>query len=250
MTDASPAWEARKLLRAVRVGTLASSADGQPFASLVTPACAPDLSVLLLLSSLSEHTRHLRADRRCSVLVVGTPEGTNPQTAPRVAVTGVAEVADDQALKSRYLAIHPYAQMYAGFGDFSIWRVRPLGGLFVGGFARATRLRAGDLAPDASAVAAIAAAEGGIMAHCNADHADALAVIAGPPGAWRMVAIDVDGCDLADGERVIRVHWSAPVVDPDGVRRELIRLTRVARSARKQGFHTEGTEDHREPQRR
>ena len=29
---------------------------GQPFASLVTPACAPDLSLLLLLSDLSEHT--------------------------------------------------------------------------------------------------------------------------------------------------------------------------------------------------
>ena len=41
-------WEARKLLRAARVGTLASSGDGQPFASLVTPACAADLSVLLL----------------------------------------------------------------------------------------------------------------------------------------------------------------------------------------------------------
>jgi putative heme iron utilization protein len=66
---ASPVWQARKLLRAARAGTLASSAQGQPFASLVTPACAPDLSVLLLLSDLSEHTRHLRADPRCSLLV-------------------------------------------------------------------------------------------------------------------------------------------------------------------------------------
>ena len=65
------AWEARRLLRAARVGTLASAADGQPFASLVTPACAPDLSLLLLLSDLSEHTRHLRAEPRCSVLVAG-----------------------------------------------------------------------------------------------------------------------------------------------------------------------------------
>ena len=61
-----PARESRRLLRAARAGTLATSAKGQPFASLVTPACAPDLSVLLLLSSLSEHTRHLVADPRCS----------------------------------------------------------------------------------------------------------------------------------------------------------------------------------------
>jgi len=222
-------WEARKLLRAARAGSLASSASGQPFASLVTPACAPDLSLLLLLSDLSEHTRHLRADARCSVLVVGEPENANPQTAPRVTVTGLAEPVADPALKARYLAVHPYAAMYAGFGDFSTWRIRPLGALYVGGFARATRLRAADLAPDAAGVAVIEAAADGIMAHCNADHPDALAVIAGGPGAWRMVAVDVDGCDLAEGERVVRIHWSAPVADPDGVRRELILLARAAR---------------------
>ena len=136
MSEATPAWEARKLLRAARVGTLASVMDSQPFASLITPACAPDLSVLLLLSDLSEHTRHLRADPRCSVLVAGAPEGANPQTAPRVTVTGLAEVAADPALKSRYLAVHPYAGLYAGFQRFLdladpaagwavCWRLRP-----------------------------------------------------------------------------------------------------------------------------
>ena len=224
------AWEARKLLRAARAGTLASSAAGQPFASLVTPACAPDLSILLLLSDLSEHTRHLRADARCSVLVAGEAENANPQTAPRITVTGLAEPAADPALKARYLAVHPYAEMYAGFGDFAVWRIRPLAALYVGGFARAIRLRAAELAPEAASVAVIEAASEGIMAHCNADHPDALAVIAGQPGAWRMVGVDVDGCDLADGERVVRVHWSAPVADPDGVRRELILLARAARA--------------------
>jgi hypothetical protein len=190
------------------------------------------LAILLLLSNLSEHTRHLRADARCSVLVAGEPEGANPQTAPRVTVTGLAEPSTDPALKARYLAVHPYAAMYADFADFSVWRIRPLGGLFVGGFARATRLRVADLAPDDAAVAAIEAAAEGIIAHCNADHPDALAVIAGLPGAWRMVAVDVDGCDLADGERVIRIHWSSPVADSGGVRRELVRLAGEARANR------------------
>src|SRR6202790_3527979 len=96
------AFEARKLLRAARSGTLATAADGgQPFASLVTPACAPDLSLLLLLSNLSEHTRHLRAEPRCSILVCGAAEGANPQTAPRVTVTGIAGVVDDRDLKKR-----------------------------------------------------------------------------------------------------------------------------------------------------
>jgi heme iron utilization protein len=230
VSDHDRAWEARKLLRAARVGTLASSAQGQPYASLVTPACAPDLSLLLFLSDLSEHTRHLRADARCSVLVVGTADGANPQTAPRVTVTGLAEPVADPALKSRYLAVHPYAAMYAEFADFSIWRISPMGGLYVGGFARAKRLRMADLASEVASVAAVGSAGAGIMSHCNADHPDALAAIAGMPGTWRMVAVDVDGCDLADGERVLRIHWSAPVADSDGVRREVIRLARAARA--------------------
>jgi heme iron utilization protein len=229
MTDVSPAWEARRLLRAARGGTLATVADGQPFASLVTPACAPDLSLLLLLSDLSEHTRHLRAEPRCSVLVAGVTEGANPQTVPRVTITGVAERLADAALKARYLAVHPYAVLYADFGDFSLWRIRPLGGLYVGGFARAARLRGTDLAPEPAAVGAIEAAAASVIAHCNADHPEALAVIAGPPGDWQMVAVDIDGCDLAQGDRVIRIHWSAPVADPNGVRQQLVRLARDAR---------------------
>ena len=226
--DDAPAWAARKLLRAARVGTLATSLSGQPFASLVTPATAPDLALLLLLSSLSEHTRHLRAEPRCSVLVVGTATGANPQTAPRATITGLAEVADDPGLKARYLAVHPYASLYADFGDFALWRIRPMGGLYVGGFARAARLRLADLTPEPGAVAAIAAAAGEIMAHCNTDHPDAMARIAGAPGDWRMVAVDPDGCDLAQGEQVIRVAWAAPVADPAGVRAELVRLARRA----------------------
>jgi putative heme iron utilization protein len=231
------AFEARKLLRAARSGMLATlvhagPAGGQPFASLVTPACAPDLSLLLLLSNLSEHTRHLRAEPRCSILLCGAAEGANPQTAPRVTVTGIAEVADDPVLKARYLAVHPYASLYADFGDFHLWRVRPLGALFVGGFARAVRLRQAELAPDPAAVATLTAAEQGIVTHCNNDHPDALAAIAEQAGDWRMVIADVDGTDLAQGEQVLRVHWSRPVTDAGGVRTELVRMAREARTRR------------------
>ena len=228
MTIPATAWEARKLLRAARVGTLATLAQGQPFASLVTPSCAPDLSLLLLLSDLSEHTRHLRTEPRCSVLVAGAQADANPQTIPRVTVTGLAEVVDDSALKARYLAVHPYASLYADFGDFALWRIRPASGLYVGGFGRAARLGQASLELDPAAVANIAAAEPGIIGHCNAEHADALALIVGQPGKWELVAIDVDGCDLAQGEQVVRIHWPAPVADADQVRRELAGLARAA----------------------
>lgn len=225
---------ARRLLRAARAGTLATQTAGQPFAALVTPATAPDLSVLLFLSTLSEHTRHLMAEPRCAVAVTGAAEGPNPQTSPRVTITGLAEQVEDAALKARWLSLHPYAALYAGFTDFALWRIRPQAALFVGGFARAERLRASELLPDADAVAKVAAAEAAIIGHCNGDHADAMAAIAmhagGAQGAWRMVACDVDGCDLALEDTVLRIPFAAAVPDADGVRAELVRLARQART--------------------
>ena len=222
--------EARILLRVARAGTLATVSEGQPFASLVTPATDGDLSPLLLLSTLSEHTRHLMAEPRCALQVVGSAPEPNPQTAPRITLTGIAERTDDARLKARWLARHPYAQLYVGFADFSLWRIAVRGALFVGGFGRAARLRLGDLLPPPEAVAAIAAAEDGIIAHYNEDHSDALAAIAGG-GSWRMVAVDADGFDLASGERVRRLEWPEPASDAGDVRRHLISMTRAARAS-------------------
>ena len=233
----SSAWAARCLLRAARSGSLASQAEGQPFASLVTPATAPDGTVLLLLSDLAEHTRHLRADPRCAVLLSGPPQGANPQTTPRLTVTGTAEPTDDPALLARYLAIHPYAGLYAGFGDFRIWRLAPAAGLLVGGFGRAARLRAASLLPDPAAVAAVAAAEPALKTEANRTRGRLLARLAGAAegAAWEVVAIDVDGCDVApaaagatspDAEppATVRIAWSAALRAPADVRREWTRL--------------------------
>jgi hypothetical protein len=245
MTEAEnapdPALEARRLVRAAGSAALATQANGQPFASLVTPAAAPDLSPLLWLSTLSEHTRQLQTEPRCALLFTGEPDGPNPQTTPRVTLTGQAERvegAEAAALKARWLARHPYAALYADFGDFALWRIAPGGALLVGGFARAVRLRLADLLPEPAAVAALAAAEAGIIEHVNADHADAVAAIAeGLLGqaplaageAWRMVAVDVDGADMAAGERVCRLHFSRPVSAAEGVRAELVRAARDGR---------------------
>lgn len=234
MADEAPAridipWEARKLLRAARQGSLATASRGQPSVSLATPAIAPDGAILLLLSELSEHTRHLRGDPRCSVLVTGPANGPNPQTTPRLTVTATAAISDAQPDRARFLAIHPYAELYAGFGDFHLWRLTLIGGLFIGGFAVAHRLRANELVPGAT----LGDAEAGILAHCNDDHAPAMAAIGqaagGASGEWRMVTCDTDGFDLAVAETTLRIPFTAPVATPNQVRAELIRLTRSTR---------------------
>ncbi len=216
-------WQARTLLRAARSASLATAEGGQPYAALVTPGPAPDLSLLMLLSGLSAHTSHLAKDGRCALMVAGEATGANPQTAPRLTVTGVATSEPDAALKARWIARHPYAAFYAGLDDFRLVRLRPDGGHFIGGFASAHRLSAADLTPDAASVAAVLAAEPSLLAQINADHADAVARIAGGPG-WRVAAIDVDGCDLAREEAVLRLPWSVPVSDGAAAQAAFMRL--------------------------
>lgn len=233
MTE-DPAFQARRIIRNARSATLATQQDGQPFASLVTPACAPDLTPLLWLSTLSEHTRQLMREPRCALLFAGDAAEANPQTAPRVTLTGIAERIEDASLKSRWLARHPYAALYADFGDFALWQVKPGGALLVGGFARAMRLRVPQLLPDPAAVEAIAAAEAEIIHHVNEDHPDAVAAIAqgllgGGIGAWTLGAVDVDGLDLTLNETVLRLDFSAPATSPEAVRTELIHAARMGR---------------------
>jgi heme oxygenase (biliverdin-IX-beta and delta-forming) len=245
MAGPATAEAARRLIRGARSGVLATNTKGEspagagagtPFASLVTPATAPDLSPLLWLSGIARHTRNLAADPRCSLLLMGPPSGPNPQTAPRVTLIGSAAPLPDPALRARWLALHPYADQYAELPDFSLWRLSIAAAHFVGGFAAAASIRPAGLLPDAQAVAAIAAAEPAILAHCNADHAAALDAIAAAesstPGAgWRLVAVDVDGCDLARGETALRIPFAAPVASPGEVRAELVRLAAAARHA-------------------
>ncbi len=221
------AFVARCLLRGARSATLATQQGGQPFASLVTPAVGPAGDVLLLLSSLSAHTRHLAAEPRCALMVCGAAPEANPQTAPRLTLTGRAAVETDPAWRRFWLDHHPYAATYAGFTDFALWRLTPEAGHFVGGFARAHTLTAADLAPDPAALQAVRRAAPDILAHCNADHAPALgrlAQAAGHAGEWRMVGVDTDGFDLGQDDTVIRLNFDVPVADAGAVRTALVGL--------------------------
>ncbi len=229
---AASAFSARCLLRAASQATLATQVDGQPFASLITPAVTGAGDVLMLLSGLAAHTKHVQRHPRCAVFVVGEAENLNPQTAPRLTITGEAVRQDDPALRRHWLARHPYAALYADFTDFCIWQVSPTAGLFVGGFARAEQLDAGDLRVAPETVRALADAEPGIVAHCNADRAQALDTLAhaqGATGHWRMLGVDADGFDMVQDEAVRRMAFDAPVEDGAGVRHALALMLTAAR---------------------
>ncbi|MCB5945732.1 CREG family protein [Acidocella sp. KAb 2-4] len=132
--------EAAALLRGARMGTLATVAAGVPHAALVTPALDEDAQPLLLLSALSVHTRQLKAHAACALLVSGAAASENPQTAPRLCLTGEARIVPKAPPRARYLAAHPYAAQYVDFQDFEFWKIFVHDVQYIGGFGRALRL--------------------------------------------------------------------------------------------------------------
>ncbi|KAA2237934.1 HugZ family protein [Salinarimonas soli] len=228
---------AKELLRAIRAGALATldAATGHPFASLVTVATDPDGAPLLLMSTLSAHVQNLERDPRCSILLAQGGKG-DPLAHPRLTVVGRAARSTEERVRERFLARHPKARLYAGFGDFSFWRVTLEGGHLNGGFARAMSLTAADLATDLTGAERLLEAEAGAVAHMNEDHRDALALyatgLAGAPAAdWRATGIDPEGLDLAAGDLTARVPFPERVTGPGELRRLLKDMADAARAA-------------------
>ncbi|MER2267190.1 HugZ family pyridoxamine 5'-phosphate oxidase [Methylobacterium oxalidis] len=226
---------ARTLLRSIRSGALATidTADGTPFASLVTIATDIDGTPLMLLSRLSVHTRNLLADPRCSLLFSQGGKG-DPLAHPRLTVTGRAAQTQEVRARERFLARHPKAKLYADFPDFGFFALAPQAGHLNGGFAKAATLTAAELLLDLAGAEAVVAGERGAVEHMNQDHADALALYAAGvgegEGAWRLTGLDPEGMDLMVGERTARVTYPEPARDMGSLRKSLVAMAAEARA--------------------
>lgn len=233
---------ARCFVRANRSGALATvdtHHDGAPANALVTYACDLDGSPIFLLSTLSDHTRNLLSDRRAALLIEATKNRRNPQTGPRVTLTGPVTKVGKAVLpraRQRFLARHPDAALYAGFGDFSFYRMSIERVHWVGGFAQARWIPAKRIVfSDKKAISAIGDAAGSVVEHMNDDHADAIDLCAqrllGRRGnGWQMTGLDPDGCDLRRGPYSARLDFAEPVRDVPECRETLVALTQEARN--------------------
>lgn len=233
--DINPSRTAKRLLREAGKGALATlSADGAPYASLVTVACAMDGTPILLLSRLARHTENAGSDPRASLLLAGEREG-DPLAGARVSLSGRLLQAEDPALRRRFLARHPSAEAYAGFADFAFWRLEMHAAHLVAGFGRIADLTAEDLTTGLAGAERLFEAEESALAHMNEDHRDAIALyatklLADEAGDWRMVSLDPEGCDLMLGERARRLEFPRRVTDAGALREVLARFAQAART--------------------
>lgn len=223
---------AKHLLRTARAGALATldRTGGAPFASLVNVATDVDGSPLLLLSRLAAHTLNLEADARASLLLSRTGKG-DPLAHPRLTVIGRAGRTDAGQARDRFLSRHPKSKLYAGFADFSFWRLEIESGHLNGGFARAMTVEAQALRTDFSVAENLVATAQGLLDELNGDREmlGVCARIAGEPsGRWRATGVDPEGLDLMSGERSARLTFAARVASGDELRKALKDLREAA----------------------
>jgi putative heme iron utilization protein len=231
-----PRQVAKTLLREGRSGALATlmAGSGDPYCSLVNVATTAAGAPILLLSQLAVHTRNILADARVSLMLDERKPG-DPLEGARVMLMGTAAATDAPEARRRYLARHPDAEMYAGFGDVSCYEISLTGAHLVAGFGRIVDLSAADVLTDVGDAADLLAAEASAIAHMNDDHAEACRLYAvkllnAPDGAWRCVGCDPEGLDLQFDRAALRLPFPQRVNSPEGLRKVLKQLADKARA--------------------
>ncbi len=236
------AERARTLLHLGRVGTLATLSrkqQGFPFASVMPYGLDESGRPTFLISTMAMHTQNLQADSRASLLVAQPEASGDPLGASRITLIGnVERIPEDDMAEARtlYLARHQNSKYWVDFDDFSFYRMAVVDLYYVGGFGVMGWVEAAQYEhamPDPLSDAAA-----GILEHMNADHADALVLLAKKFAGIEaqeatMTSVDRLGFNVRlktpDRMRGARIAFLREVRTPDETRKVLVEMVKQAR---------------------
>ena len=237
------AERARTLMYLGRIGslsTLSRKQSGFPFGSVMPYGLDDHGRPIFLISTMAMHTQNLQADARASLLVTQDDGGGDPLGASRVTLVGNAsripevEVAEPRAL---YLARYANSKYWVDFEDFSFYRMDVLDVYYVGGFGVMGWVSASEY--EHSRPDPLADSMTGIIQHMNADHSDALVLLARKFAGVEsqeatMTAVDRLGFHVrvktAEGMRGARIAFLREVHDPVETRKVLVEMVQQARA--------------------
>ncbi|WP_312145875.1 HugZ family pyridoxamine 5'-phosphate oxidase, partial [Stutzerimonas kunmingensis] len=130
--SAEASKHARQLLLKEYRGVLATHSQampGFPFGSVVPYCLDANGWPLILISRIAQHTRNLKADGRCSLLV-GERAAEDVQAAGRLTLLAEArQLAEPAAIESaaqRYYRYFPESRDYHRVHDFDFWVLEPV----------------------------------------------------------------------------------------------------------------------------
>jgi heme iron utilization protein len=176
------AERARTLVYMARIGslsTLSRKQPGFPFGSVMPYGSDEHGRPIFLISTMAMHTHNLQADRRASLLVIQPDASGDPLGSSRVTLIGnVVPIPELEVAEARklYLARYDNSRYWVDFEDFAFYRMDVLDVYYVGGFGVMGWVSADEYGHAQSDPLADSAAE--IVQHMNADHKDALTLLA------------------------------------------------------------------------
>jgi putative heme iron utilization protein len=242
LPEPSYAERVRTLFSLAAVGTLSTLSrkhPGFPFGSLMPFALDPAGRPLFLISNMAMHTQNLKADPRCSLFVGQADAEGDPLGAARATLIGPAEpvpASELASVREIYLARHENSRYWVDFADFSFFRLEPVDLYYVGGFGVMGWVEAADFA--GAAPDPLASAAPGILAHMNADHVDAMILLARLHAQLEateatMTSVDRLGFTLRlktnDGMKGARINFLREVATSQETRTVLVEMVRQAR---------------------
>ena len=202
------------------------------------PYAADDLGrPVVFVSSMAMHTQNLHRDARASLLITQPDSSADPLGAARVTLLGTAAETPAEEVRDLYLSRHENAKYWQEYTDFAFHRLEVSSVYFIGGFGVMGWVSAEAYTCARPDPLAETAQE--IIRHMNADHADALLLIArrfADEGASEalMTAVDRLGFHLRlkTGDRVHgrRVAFPREAGGKDEARAILVEMVRQART--------------------
>jgi len=213
--------------------------DGTPYGSIVELLPLDDGDFVFFVSNMASHTKNLKKDPRCSLLVAdGFGRGYALSLSRATFLGGAARAEDPSQYRDDYLKLHPEASVYIDFPDFHFYKLHVERVRYIGGFGRMSWLDEEEYhkaAPDPLWKSA-----DGIIKHMNDDHGDnlhdyalAFGGIEGDIDEIEMNLVDRFGFEMrvkqGDKGHTVRLSFSEEVSNAKQVRQELVAMAKKAR---------------------
>jgi hypothetical protein len=153
---------------------------------------------IFLVSTMAMHTQNLQADPRASLFVTEPDAGGDPLGSSRVALIGsVIKIPEAELAVARevYLKGYPDSKYWVDFEDFFFYRMEVLDIYYVGGFGVMGWVAASQYSeaqPDP-----LVESKSEIVRHMNADHQDALILL-----AKRFAGIEAQEANMTSVDRL------------------------------------------------
>lgn len=237
------ALEAQQFLRSTQRGILSTQSakfTGYPFGSVAPFVVDHHGALVVLISTLAEHTKNILQNPKVSLVVFKDEQDL--QANARLTLLGEASQVEksDDHLRSRYLRYLPQAESYFDMHDFHFYRIQITQARYIAGFGKMGWIEGAQLNTPAETECPLIAQEESIINHMNTDHVESMLgycqhfhQLSGDNA--QMIGIDQYGFDVSldqeAAQQLLRFSFDQPIQDAQSARKALVAMSKAVQAS-------------------